>query len=80
MSMSLRALLQDPGVPDVVAANLTLDSREVRSGDVFVAVPGSEQDGREFIAPALAKGAVAVLAEPGEQVGSGMRESYRLGI
>jgi UDP-N-acetylmuramyl-tripeptide synthetase len=68
--MSLRTLLQDPGVPDVMAANLTLDSREVRPGDVFVAVPGSEQDGREFIAPALAQGAVAVLAEPGEQIDS----------
>ena len=78
--MSLRALLQDPGVPDVVAANLTLDSREVRPGDVFVAVPGSEQDGREFIAPALAQGAVAVLAEPGEQIDSRDARIVPIGI
>ena len=67
MTMTLRALLDDPGVPDVVAADLTLDSREVTPGDVFIALPGSQQDGRDFIAAALASGAVAVLSESNEQ-------------
>jgi UDP-N-acetylmuramoyl-L-alanyl-D-glutamate--2,6-diaminopimelate ligase len=39
------------------------DSRKVQAGDLFVAVPGSKQDGRRFIDDALAKGAVAILTE-----------------
>ncbi len=42
---------------------LQLDSRDIRRGDVFVALPGYSIDGREFIFDALQKGAVAVLAE-----------------
>jgi UDP-N-acetylmuramoyl-L-alanyl-D-glutamate--2,6-diaminopimelate ligase len=39
------------------------DSRRVRAGDLFVAIPGSKQDGRKFIADALARGASAVLTD-----------------
>ena len=39
------------------------DSRLVEPGDLFVAVPGSRADGRQFIAEALSRGAVAVVAE-----------------
>jgi UDP-N-acetylmuramoyl-L-alanyl-D-glutamate--2,6-diaminopimelate ligase len=39
------------------------DSRRVRAGDLFVAIPGTKQDGRRFIDEALAKGAAAILTE-----------------
>lgn len=39
------------------------DSRQVGAGDLFVAVPGTKDDGRRFIAAALARGAVAILTE-----------------
>lgn len=42
---------------------LSADSRCVQPGDVFVAFPGAQVDGRDFIAQALASGAAAVLAE-----------------
>jgi UDP-N-acetylmuramyl-tripeptide synthetase len=42
---------------------LTADSRQVRSGDAFIAWPGHRQDARGHIAAALAQGATAVLAE-----------------
>jgi len=42
---------------------LTVDSRDVAPGDVFVALPGSRVDGREFIGMAQARGAIAVLCE-----------------
>ena len=37
------------------------DSRTLSRGDIFIACPGKKGDGREFIAAAIAKGAVAVL-------------------
>ncbi len=40
---------------------LTVDSRAVRPGDTFVAYPGESRDGRNFIAQAIANGAVSVL-------------------
>jgi UDP-N-acetylmuramoyl-L-alanyl-D-glutamate--2,6-diaminopimelate ligase len=51
------------GDPGMEIAGVCDDSRRVRSGDLFVAVPGTKQDGRKFIDEALAKGAAAILTE-----------------
>ncbi|MHC6224153.1 UDP-N-acetylmuramoyl-L-alanyl-D-glutamate--2,6-diaminopimelate ligase [Pseudomonas sp. X10] len=48
---------------DPLIRELTLDSRVVRPGDLFLAVPGAKVDGRTHIADALAKGAAAVAYE-----------------
>lgn len=40
---------------------LTADSREVRPGFLFAALPGSVRDGRDFIPQAIASGASAIL-------------------
>lgn len=42
--------------------NLTLNSRQVTAGDVFLAIKGHQVDGREFIPQAIDNGAVAILA------------------
>ncbi len=42
---------------------VTADSRAVRPGDAFVAIAGARTDGARFIAPALAAGAIAIVAE-----------------
>jgi UDP-N-acetylmuramoyl-L-alanyl-D-glutamate--2,6-diaminopimelate ligase len=60
--MSILEQLERKGV---AATRLTADSRLVRAGDVFVAFPGAQADGRDFIAQAVAKGAAGVLAEAG---------------
>ena len=39
------------------------DSRKVKAGDLFVAVPGATTDGANFVADAKQKGAVAVVAQ-----------------
>jgi len=58
-----QALLDDLKMRGVTPARLTLDSRRVEPGDVFLALPGAQVDGRRFVADALARGAAAVLAE-----------------
>ncbi|QYJ99723.1 UDP-N-acetylmuramoyl-L-alanyl-D-glutamate--2,6-diaminopimelate ligase [Shewanella alkalitolerans] len=42
-------------------SHLTLDSREIGQGSVFVAVPGHRVDGRDYVDTALSQGAVAAL-------------------
>lgn len=48
-----------PALPETV--RLITDSRQVADGDIFVAVPGSQADGRDYIEQALAAGAGLVL-------------------
>ena len=48
---------------DVPISDVTCDSRQVRSGSLFVAIPGARQDGHRYVRDALARGAVAVVAE-----------------
>ena len=48
---------------DLDVAGVTADSRAVRRGDAFVAIAGGKTDGLTFVAPALAAGAAAIVAE-----------------
>jgi UDP-N-acetylmuramoyl-tripeptide--D-alanyl-D-alanine ligase len=48
----------DAGRP---VTGVAIDSRAVRPGDLFVALPGERTDGHEFVAQAAAAGAVAAL-------------------
>lgn len=50
---------------------LTSDSREVRPGYLFAALPGSRADGRTFILDAIQAGASAVLAPAGTMLPPG---------
>jgi len=50
---------------DAEVRGLTADSRAVEPGYVFAALPGSKTDGRAFIADAVAKGAICILAPDG---------------
>ncbi|MAL74494.1 MAG: UDP-N-acetylmuramoyl-L-alanyl-D-glutamate--2,6-diaminopimelate ligase [Rhodospirillaceae bacterium] len=56
-------------LPDIPLTGLTADSRQVRPGYLFAAIPGTVADGAAFISDAVAKGAVAVLAPPGISAG-----------
>lgn len=48
---------------DLLIRELTLDSRKVRPGDLFLAIPGLKIDGREHITDAIAHGAAAIAYE-----------------
>ncbi len=58
-------------IPQAAAANdveitgLASDSREVKPGDLFAALPGTRACGTDFIAEAASRGAAAVLAPEG---------------
>ena len=45
------------------ATGVSIDSRTVNPGDLFVAIKGPDFDGHDFVADALAKGAAAALVE-----------------
>lgn len=51
-------------VMDCTITGIQNDSRQIQSGDLFVAYLGSAADGRLFIEKAVASGAVAVVYEP----------------
>lgn len=57
---SLRQLFPDWQGQDVTVSGLAMDSRQVQAGFLFLAVPGLQHDGREYIDQALQAGAVAV--------------------
>ncbi len=50
-----------PGADSLPIAGVALDSRRVRPGFLFAALPGSALDGARFVSDAVARGAVAVL-------------------
>ena len=64
--ISLREILPDArfcGAEDLRVESCCGDSRRCRPGDLFVAMPGSQCDGHDYILEAVAKGASAILAQ-----------------
>lgn len=67
--MKLQELLKSIKPIDVVGnaevdiTGVNIDSRKVANGHLFVAMKGTQVDGHQFIAKAIAQGAVAVLCE-----------------
>lgn len=63
LSMLLHGLLGPPIPADLEITGLTLDSRLVQPGELFLACQGTQLDGRKFINDAIQKGAKAIVAE-----------------
>ena len=57
-------LVDSDYVGDVVVTGVTLDSRGVRPGDLYAALPGHVTHGGRFVSAALTAGAGAVLTDP----------------
>ncbi|MBI2707354.1 MAG: UDP-N-acetylmuramoyl-L-alanyl-D-glutamate--2,6-diaminopimelate ligase [Proteobacteria bacterium] len=58
--------------------SLSLDSRKVEKGALFVAIPGYQQDGILFVADALQKGAAGIVVSQGmgKKILSRFQEAY----
>ena len=63
LSTLLSGLTDVPLVHDPEIHGITLDSRAVQQGWLFIAVPGARTDGRAYIAGAYARGAAAAVYE-----------------
>ncbi len=71
--MRLDALLEGTGcsggdLGDVEILGISYDTRTLKSGELFVALRGYQQDGHRYIEEARSKGAAAIVAEEGENV------------
>ena len=53
-----------PDPADLPVTGVTLDSRRVRPGDLYAALPGANAHGAQFAGQAAAAGAVAALTDP----------------
>ena len=68
--MTLKTLCDEAGLfcpshmQDTVICGVTSDSRRVKKGWLFVAIPGLHVDGAAYIPQALQRGAAAVIAPP----------------
>ncbi len=51
------------GLEQYSVSGMTLDSRQIQTGDLFVAIKGHAVDGRHYIDDALARGASAIFME-----------------
>ncbi len=57
--------LGDPPQSDLPIAGLSIDSRTLRPGQAYLAIPGDRFDGHRFIPDALAQGAaIAIASDP----------------
>ncbi|GHF23113.1 UDP-N-acetylmuramoyl-L-alanyl-D-glutamate--2,6-diaminopimelate ligase [Kordiimonas sediminis] len=69
MTVSLSQLLgASAGSDTILITGITADSRRVQPGSLFVAIPGTKVDGRDFIPAAIEAGASAILSLPGTPV------------
>ena len=56
------------GCGEIEISGITADSREVRPGWLFAALPGAKADGTRFVPEAVARGAAAILVKQGTEV------------
>ena len=70
--MLLRKILSDSGqfqkfllknLPEIEITGVSHDSREIKEGNIFVALTGSSFNGHGYIQKAIDKGAVAIVGE-----------------
>ena len=72
------AVILPSGDPEIVG--LSADSRTVRPGFLFAALPGTRQHGRDFATEAAARGAIAILTDDAAGLGLSSEHRERIAI
>lgn len=54
---------QPKNIPDIQITSISIDSRTVKQGDMFVAMQGGTLDGHQYIQKAIDNGAVVIVGE-----------------
>ncbi|MDP5293119.1 UDP-N-acetylmuramoyl-L-alanyl-D-glutamate--2,6-diaminopimelate ligase [Oceanimonas sp. CHS3-5] len=84
MSLTLRELAIPLGhaAPAIAIDRMTLDSRNVTPGCLFIAVKGHQADGRQYIDSALERGAAAIIhqVDTAEEAGLNSQDHRLLGV
>ncbi|GAA2234633.1 UDP-N-acetylmuramoyl-L-alanyl-D-glutamate--2,6-diaminopimelate ligase [Streptomyces amakusaensis] len=62
--LAARLGVKNPAADGATVTGITHDSRAVRPGDVYAALPGARLHGADFVAQAAGLGAAAVLTDP----------------
>lgn len=82
--MKLRDLLKsidykspDSDIDDIEIEGIACDSRVIKKGYLFIAIPGTKLDGHKFVSEAIERGAVAVVVEKDVALADGLlRQGY----
>jgi len=53
--------INNQAIPPIIITGITLDSREVKPGNIFVAVEGTSLDGHQYIPKAIENGASVII-------------------
>jgi UDP-N-acetylmuramoyl-L-alanyl-D-glutamate--2,6-diaminopimelate ligase len=69
---SLGSKIVVEGASELMVAGVAVDSRQVRPGFIFCAIPGQKDDGAKYVAAAIAAGAIAVVAQAPMAVPAGI--------
>ena len=67
MLREISTLLGQPCPMDVPLTGVCIDSRQVKPGNIFVAISGERFDGHDFIHDAVAQGAAAIICNQADQ-------------
>ena len=50
-------------IPKLIVSGLSIHSKNVKRGDLFIAIKGNNRNGNDFIAEAINLGAVAIITD-----------------
>ncbi len=67
MLREISTLLNLPCATDTTLTGICIDSRQVKPGNLFIAIRGDIFDGHDFICDAVAQGAAAIVCEQANQ-------------
>lgn len=68
ITAAVDGVLSPPTAAATVATGIDIDSRRLRTGDVFVALPGTKTDGHQFLPAAQYSGAAAALVRQAQSL------------